>query len=143
MSRVAKATSAPQLWQGGYNDFNKYSTVEEAVNAKSPPRTSIFDDLCFYHTHHYEYLQLRSDPKSVTTFAQKVVASEYMLLIAYNRYLLYDIGRDQSRRDSLEIFETTWVEQMWSDLNSFHQRIQILHQNLMSSANLELKKSTI
>lgn len=140
---MAKATSAPQPWQGGYNDFIKYSTVEEAVKAGSPPRTSIFDDLCFYHTQHCKHLQLDSDPKSATTFAQKLVASEYMLLIEYTRYLLYHIGWKLSRRKSFEIFESTWVEQTWSDLNSFHQRIQTHYQNiLMLSANLELKKST-
>ena len=93
--------------------------------------------------HHCKHLQLNLDPKSVTTFAQKIVASEYMLLIAYNRYLLYNIGWELSRRDSFEIFESTWVEQTWSDLNSFHQRIQTHYQNvLMLSANLELKKNT-
>lgn len=77
-------------------------------------------------------------------FAQKFVASEYMLLIEYNRYLLYDIGWKLSRRDSFEIFESTWVEQTWSDLTSFHQRMQTNHHNiLMLSADLELKKSTI
>ena len=140
---MAKPINAPQPWQGGYNDFIKYSTVEETVNAESPPRTSIFDDLCFYHTHHCTHLQLDSDPKSVTMFAQKIVASEYMLLIEYNRYLLFDIGSKLSRRNSFEIFENTWVEQTWSDLTSFHQRMQTNHHNiLMLSANLELTKST-
>lgn len=139
---MAKAISAPQPWQGGYNDFVKYSAVEEAVNAEAPPRTSIFDDLCFYHTHHRKHLQLDSDPKSATTFAQKIVASEYMLLIEYNRYLLYHIGWKLSRRDSFEIFKSIWVEQTWSDLNSFHQRIQTHYHNiLMLTANLELKES--
>lgn len=140
---MAKAISAPQPWQGGYNDFIKYGTVEEAVKAENPPRTSTFDDLCFYHTHHHKHLQLDSDPKSATTFAQKLVASEYMLLIEYNRYLLYHIGWQLSRRNSFEIFKSTWVEQTWSDLNSFHQRIQTHYHNvLMLNANLELRKST-
>ena len=143
-SEVAKAISAPQPWQGGYNDFIKYNTVEEAVNAETPPRTSTFDDLCFYHTHHSKHLQLDSSPMSATTFAQKLVASEYMLLIEYNRYLLYHIGWKLSRRNTFEIFKSIWVEQTWSDLNSFHQRLQTHHQNiLMLTADLELRKSTI
>lgn len=141
--KVAKAIKAPQPWQGGYNDFIKYSMVKEAVDAETPPRTSTFDDLCFYHTHHCRYLQLDSDPKSATTFAQKLVASEYMLLIEYNKFLLCHIGWKLSRRDSFEIFKSAWVEQTWSDLNSFHQRIETHHQNIvMLTANLELKKST-
>lgn len=76
-------------------------------------------------------------------FAQKLVASEYMLLIEYNRFLLYHIGWKLSRRSSFEIFNSVWVEQTWSDLNSFLQRIQTHHQNIiMMTANLELKKST-
>lgn len=142
MPEVARAIKAPQPWQGGYNDFIKYSTVQEAVDAETPPRTSTFDDLCFYHTHHGKHLQLDSDPKSATTFAQKLVVSEYMLLIEYNRFLLYHIGWKLSRRNSFEIFNSAWVEQTWSDLNSFHQRIQTHHQNIvMVTANLELKKN--
>lgn len=140
---MARAINAPQTWQGGYNDFIKYSTVQEAVDAETPPRTSTFDDLCFYHTQHCKHLQLDSDPKSATSFAQKLVASEYMLLIEYNRFLLYHIGWKLSRQNSFEIFNSVWVEQTWSDLNSFHCRIQTHHQNIvMVTANLELKKST-
>jgi hypothetical protein len=140
---MARAIKAPQPWQGGYNDFIQYSTVQEAVEAETPPRTSAFDDLCFYHTHHYKHLRLNSDPKSATSFAQKLVASEYMLLIEYNKFLLYHIGWKLSRQNSFEIFDSVWVEQTWSDLNSFHQRIHTHHQNaVMVTANLELKKST-
>ncbi|KAF7509271.1 hypothetical protein GJ744_008165 [Endocarpon pusillum] len=65
-----------------------------------------------------------------------------MLLIEYNKFLLYHIGWKLSRRDSIEIFNSVWVEQTWSDLNSFHQRIQTHHQNIaMLTADLELKKS--
>jgi hypothetical protein len=97
------------------------------LKAESPPRTSLLDDLCFYHERHASGLTLTPDPLSVTLFVQKIVVSEYMLLINYNRSLLSALGWRLSRRDSLDVFDPGWVERAWSDLQSFLRRLDDHH----------------
>lgn len=120
---VAKALKDPEPFQGGYADFIRHDSVEQAVLTESPPRTSMFEDLVFYHKHHHKHLGLTKDPVSATMFAQKIVASEYMLLIEYTRYLINHLGWKLTRRDGFEIFDSSWVEKAWSDINAFHRRI--------------------
>ena len=64
-----------------------------------------------------------------------------MLLIDYHNFLLHHIAWRLSRQNSFELFDSRWVEQSWSDLNSFRQRIDTHRHNVISlTANLELKK---
>lgn len=126
-NNVARHTADPEPFQGGYSDFIPYSGAEAALNAESQPRTSVLDDLCFYHEKHHQYLSLTADPRSVTLFAQKIVASEYMLLVNYHRTLLSSLGWRLSRRDSLDVFDPDWVEKAWSDLQSFLRRLDDHH----------------
>jgi hypothetical protein len=121
---VAKAVKDPEPYQGGYADFVKHESLQDARTSGSPSRASMFDDLMFYHKQHHTHLSLTKDPVSITNFAQKIVASEYMLLVEYHRYLVNHLGWQMTRRDDFGTFESKWVEQAWSDINSFHRRIE-------------------
>jgi hypothetical protein len=120
---VAKALKEPEPFQGGYADFIQYDSVDEAAHCESPSRASMYDDLVFYHTRHHKHLSLSEQPISATTFAQKIIASEYMLVIEYNRYLVSHLGWKLTRREGFEDFDSKWVEKAWSDINGFHRRL--------------------
>ena len=94
----------------------------------------MFDDLVYYHTRHSKYLSLTKIPESVTVFTQKIIASEYILILHYYRALLTTLDAKLSRRDSFAEFDSAWVEDAWSDLSSFHRRLELLRRNI-SRAN--------
>jgi hypothetical protein len=127
---IARSISPPEGFQGGYADFISYDTVEEARNTPSPPRTSMFDDLCFYYKTHNRHFELSDSPASVTFFAQKIIASEYLLLLSYYRYNLSYINWTLTRRHSLGDFDAGRVERSWSDLQAFHRRLMEHHYNI-------------
>lgn len=127
---VARQKAKPAPFQGGYQDFIPYISTEEALRIETPPRTSIFDDLCFYHKLHNKHLRLTSSPSSASLFAQKIVVSEYMLLIEYYRNLLFHLGWGLSRRDGLDGFEPPSVERAWSDLQASQRRLDEHHRNV-------------
>lgn len=144
-NEVARHIADPEPFQGGYADFIPYVGAEAALKAENPPRTSLFDDLCFYHERHCQHLSVTADPQSVTLFAQKIVASEYMLLINYHRTLLSHLGWRLSRRDSLDVFDPEWVEKAWSDLQSFLRRLDDHHLKVglaISAMHLEPQTTT-
>lgn len=85
---VSKSVGRPEPFQGGYADFIKYDSINAAINSGAPPRSSMFDDLLYCHTTHVKYLLLTKDPKSVTIFAQKIICSEYMMILHYHRQLV-------------------------------------------------------
>ena len=140
-TEISKHFRDPEPFQGGYADFIKYENLQEGLETDVPPRTSLFDDLCFYYETHHHHLQLTEDPQSVTPFAQKIVASEYMLLISYHRSLLSSLGWRLSRRDSLDVFDPSWVERAWSDLQSFQRRLEDHHRNVgLAISDLQLSR---
>lgn len=112
----------PQPWQGGYADFIPFESLTKALATPGPPRTSMFDDICYYFEHHGMNVDISDDPRSTLIFAQKIVASQYMLLIQYTRSLLNHLGWVLSRRDTFADLNVDWVEERWSDLLSFHRR---------------------
>lgn len=112
----------PQPWQGGYADFIPFESLAKALATPGPPRTSMFDDICYYFQHNGMNVGISDDPRSALVFAQKIVASQYMLLIQYTRSLLNHLGWVLSRRDSFANLNIDWVEERWSDLLSFHRR---------------------
>lgn len=132
----------PEPFQGGYADFINYDTIEHGLATASPPRTSVLDDLCFYYEHHHKHLRLSEDPTSVTLFAQKIVASEYILILSYQRSLLSSLGWRLSRKDSLDVFDPSWVERAWSDLQSFQRRLEDHHRNVgLAISDLQLSRT--
>ncbi|KIW25000.1 uncharacterized protein PV07_10676 [Cladophialophora immunda] len=120
---IAKQESGPEPFQGGYADFIQYDSLEDARKALAPPRTSMFDDLCFYYRTHSNHLELTPNPGSVTLFAQKIVASEYLLLLSYYRFVLNHLSWTLTRKHSLGAFDVGRVERAWSDLQAYHRRL--------------------
>lgn len=112
----------PQPWQGGYADFIPFESLAKALATPGPPRTSMFDDICYYFKHNGVDVDISDDPRSTLVFAQMIVASQYMLLIQYTRSLLNHLAWVLSRRDSFADLNVDWVEERWSDLLSFHRR---------------------
>ena len=110
---------------GGYADFIKYKSSSEALKLGGPPRISLFEDLIFYHTKHSKHLQLTESPLSATIFAQKIMASEYMMTLHYYRQLLARLGTKLSSREGFDVFDS--FERAWSDLSSFQRRLDIMH----------------
>ena len=43
---VFKVDSDP--YEGGYADIIKYNSLSDALLTDGPPRTSMFDDICYY-----------------------------------------------------------------------------------------------
>ena len=124
---VAPKLSSPLPFQGGYADFIKFESTRQPVSSGAPPRSSMFDDLLFYHSTHAKYLCLTGEPRSAAMFAQKIVASECMMVLHYHRCLLATLVSKLSRRDRFKIFNSFWVEQAWSDLSSCQRRLDLLY----------------
>jgi Mg2+ and Co2+ transporter CorA len=127
---VAKQASGPEPFQGGYADFIRHDSLEDARKAPAPPRTSMFDDLCFYYRNHSKHLELTQSPGSVTLFAQKIIASEYLLLLGYYRFVLNHLSWTLTRQHSLGAFDVGRVERAWSDLQAYHRRLMDHHHNV-------------
>ena len=111
-------------FQGGYPDFIKYANRREALLTPGPPRSSLFDDLRYYLTHHASALTITANPISCTTFLQKIVASEYLLLANFMQGVLSHTSRLLTRRATFADLGVRWVEERWSDLISAQRRCQ-------------------
>lgn len=115
----------PIPFQGGYADFLPlFNMKDDHDDDKGPPRTSLFDDLQYYLDHHLAKVELTANPRSVTVFVEKIVASEYMLVIQYYHKLLSHLYWLLSRRDGITDFQHQWVTQSWSDLMALQRRLQ-------------------
>lgn len=106
------------VYQGGYVDFMpwSYSTKEELIEAakSGPDRESPFDDLIFYFTQRYK-LENRSDLPAL--IVKKMVASHYMALIEYIKYIISDTerlvrktGGQLDKKDELSSTESHWED---------------------------------
>jgi hypothetical protein len=118
-------------FQGGFADFIKYKSIQDALRVEDdPPRSSMFDDLCHYFKNHADLLRIDENPHSATVFLQKIIASHYMLLAEYNRALLSHLEWLLSRRETFAKLTLQWVEERWSDLQSFNRRCEEYHRDL-------------
>ena len=106
----------PQPFRGGYADFIEYSDLNEAARMPAQPRTSIMDDMHFYFLNHNKHMELTHDPKSVTFFLQKIMATEFQLLNRYTGTMLQHLGWLLSQRRDFGHVDPTWVENCWNDL---------------------------
>jgi hypothetical protein len=128
----ARIESETEPFQGGYNDFINYNSLEEAAATSGPPRSSMFDDLCYYYEKHADLVKPDGNPHSVTMFLKKIIASHYMLLAEYNRALLEHLEWLLSRREDFGNLGVKWVEERWSDLQSANRRCESYHRHLRS-----------
>jgi hypothetical protein len=119
-------------FQGGYNDFINYDSLEKATATSGPPRSSMFDDLCYYHKKHADLVKTDDNPHSVAVFLKKIIASHYMLLAEYNHALLEHLEWLLSRREDFGNLGVKWVEERWSDLQSSNRRCESYHRRLRS-----------
>ena len=108
-------------FSGGYPDFIKHP--EFGANIPSgPPRTSMLEDLCFYLVEHGCRLAENSGPAIAAVFIQKIVASNYIQLIEFVRSNIYNLESQLERRNNLTSIQIPWIEQRWSDLQSWSRR---------------------
>ena len=114
-----------QPFQGGYADFIAYTDIQQALESRGPPRTSMYDDLCYYFSTHPEELDVTERPDSVTFFLKKIIASHYMMLYTYTQgildHLTWFLGNQQHYAN---VDVNTWVADLWSDLHTFNRRCQ-------------------
>ena len=89
-----------------------------------PPRTSLFEDLQYYFDVHGHKLDTTANPRSATVFIEKIVASEYMLLIQYYQALLYRLHWYLVRVDAVADLQHQWITQSWSGLVAAQRRLQ-------------------
>jgi Mg2+ and Co2+ transporter CorA len=127
---VVDQVAPPNTFQGGYQDFIPFDTPENVMLTSGPPKTSAFDDLCYYFEHHSNCLQLSRQPESCTVFMLKLVASEYVQLIQYIHTLLSHLAWLLSRRQTFHDFQISWVEECWSDLIALQRRIDDYRRNV-------------
>ncbi|KAL9620376.1 MAG: hypothetical protein Q9160_005076 [Pyrenula sp. 1 TL-2023] len=120
-----------KTYEGGYRNFVDNSSDQE------PPLSSTFDDLCFFLQHHSQVLDIGDDPLTSTTFLQKIIASNYMMLIKYVKSTLNHLSFRLSQRTNLNELDSTWVESGWSDLqvwtwrcNKYCQRVEAIMNSL-------------
>ena len=102
--RVADNIASPKPFQGGYQDFIPFGSLDNAIRTKGPPRSSPFDDLRYYFENHSDMLQLSEQPESCTAFVLKLVASEYVLLTQYMYTLSSLLSWLLSRRQTFHDF---------------------------------------
>lgn len=120
-----------QLYQGGYRNFVGSSSDQP------PPLTSTFDDILHFCQHYSNTLSIGGDPLTSTVFLQKIVASNYVMLIKYVKSLLSHLSFRLSQRTNLGDLDSIWVENGWSDLqvwtwrcNKYCQRVEAIMSSL-------------
>jgi hypothetical protein len=74
-------------------------------------------------SNHAGVFHIKQDPRSVTTFAQKIVASHFVLLAQYVFNQLSHLEWQLTRRDKFADLTIQWVEERWSDLWTLHTRL--------------------
>jgi hypothetical protein len=106
------------LYQDGYLDFLEPWLVDRATG---PPRSSMMDDLIFYWTTHEEP-GISKTPLAATIFMQKIIASNYMILLGYLEACLNELETDirlthigKGEKDqALKVVEHWSILQSWS-----------------------------
>jgi hypothetical protein len=126
--KVFKVDSDP--YEGGYADIIKYNCLSEALSTEGPPRTSMFDDICYYFEKHPSALNVIPDPRSATVFAQKIIASHFLLLAQYTFNQLSHLEWQLTRRETFADLHVQWVEERWSDLWTLHTRLNNHRRNV-------------
>ncbi|KAF7925558.1 uncharacterized protein EAE98_006783 [Botrytis deweyae] len=120
-----------ELFQGGYMDFLDLDVlIRDGLNGAldGPPRTCMFDDLCFYFEHHSPLLfemEGATPPLIASAFLKKIVASHYMKLIDYFEIIVQRLKRAEgllSRQTDKQDYNS-WPEQreQWSSLQLTHR----------------------
>jgi len=130
-----------ELYQGGYLDFIKHSDLTESTKSVGPERISMMDDLCFYWKTHGSLIGVENDPSLATIFLQKIIASNYSILVEYLKSQLneleFDIVRTEiheGKNQALDVGHKWSVLQSWS--HRFPEYGDMLHDIL------EIHKST-
>lgn len=118
-----------ELYQGGYLDFIPFTTMEKAKKALAPERLSIMDDICFYWKSHRDQLLHKNDSSNktqllATYFLQKIIASNYMILVGYLEANLneLEIAIINTQVKEKQKHQTMNVTDKWSILQSWSHR---------------------
>ena len=121
-------------YQGGYLDFIKYANTQDACQSVGPSRESMLEDICYYWTHHASCIDIQDDPSISTLFLQKIIASNYMVLIGYVKAMLSTLEWSLSRQNQdISEIKIAWAEQRWSDLQSWSRRCSEYCENVEST----------
>jgi hypothetical protein len=116
------------LFQGGYLDFIPFqAAIAKTNNHESPARTSLLDDLYYYLSKHGDRVPKAYNPYKdgalmSTLFLQKIVASNYMILVGYLESNLNELEtailqmeiKKQKRHQVSGVEEKYTVLQSWS-----------------------------
>ncbi|PQE03843.1 Mg2+ transporter zinc transport protein [Rutstroemia sp. NJR-2017a BBW] len=121
-------------FQGGYLDFLGFDTLmrkDDGGFKEGPPRTCMFDDLCFYFENHSNVL-LEAEGASpafiASVFLKKIVASHYMKVIDYFDIVLQRLSHIEyrlTRHIDWEGSASQWSEkqEQWSSLQFTLRRL--------------------
>jgi len=114
-------------YQGGYLDFIPFTTMEEAKKALAPERLSIMDDICFYWNNHKDQLSHKNDSSNkthllATYFLQKIIASNYMILVGYLEANLNELEtaiintqvKEKQKHQTMNVTDKWSILQSWS-----------------------------
>ncbi|KAF7869753.1 hypothetical protein EAF04_004537 [Stromatinia cepivora] len=131
-----------EIFQGGYMDFIDFDVLtRDGLNRAfdGPPRTCMFDDLCFYFEHHSPLLfemEGAAPPLIASAFLKKIVASHYMKLIDYFEITVQRLRRAEwrlSRQTDWQDYKS-WPEkrEQWSSLQITHRRLSEYRSDIQS-----------
>jgi hypothetical protein len=130
---LVQQTNSPQSFRGGYQDFIPYDLATQMTTGSGPPRTSAFDDICYYLETYRSLLSLSEHPESCMVFVYKMIASEYVQVVDYLTSFMSHLSWVLSRQDSFQAFSMSWIEQCWSDLLAQQRRTDEHRQNVSSA----------
>lgn len=123
-------------YQGGYTDFNVLNYMS-TTHYNGPPRTSLYDDLIFYHLHE----EVRPDTyltkvEEVPCLLKRIVAGHWMTSIAYmeTSISILEFAVEQSRESNTDnVTNPTsnsssyrglkWLEEHLSHLYSWKRKV--------------------
>ncbi|KAG8528225.1 uncharacterized protein KY384_007142 [Bacidia gigantensis] len=131
--RAERLSTPNEPYQGGYLDFMKFSSLDDACRTRGPTRESVLEDVCYYFFHHASCIDIQDDPMICTLFLKKIVASNYMVLIEYVKATLSTLEWSLSRQNQdISEIKIAWAEQRWSDLQSWSRRCSEYCENMES-----------
>lgn len=113
-------TTSP--YNGGYVDFVPPAAQIVDTDLRSPPRTCLFEDICFYLRNYSGVLNLH-DTSSPRVIVEKVIASHFLKLAEYLQANIETVQWNLSRHNDLSNFLPATIESQWSDIQAWQRRI--------------------
>jgi hypothetical protein len=119
-NKPTEHSTSETAYQGGFRDFIIFR--DWSYIPTGPGRISMFDDLCYYFSTHFDLLTENQESTIAAVFAKKIVASHYLQLIRFIHGIIGDLEWRCAGARNLNRGEVPFAEGIWADLIMWNTR---------------------